>query len=88
MPNGSEGRFWVAPGVDLEKVLGDAQHLMMDGFGDVFASGSEPEFEVVVATEDDFEDDCPICQMMRKRVRNGERIEITKLKASGREEAH
>ena len=32
--------------------------------------------KVRFATEDDFEDDCPICEMMRARVRAGEKIEI------------
>jgi len=32
------------------------------------------------ATEDDFFDDCPICEMMRKRIRSGEKIEIIETK--------
>lgn len=42
---------------------------------------SETELEIVTATEDDLEDDCPLCQMLRQRIRNGEQIDVVKLKA-------
>lgn len=86
--NKSDGLFWTAPGVDLEEVLGKSQHVVIDGESGFFDpsddSGGELEFETVVATEDDFEDDCPICEMMRKRVRKGERIELKRLKQANK----
>jgi hypothetical protein len=39
------------------------------------SSDSDPRF----ATEDDFPDDCPLCEMMREDIRNGAKIEMIEL---------
>lgn len=71
--------IWFSPGFDPSDLEG-AQHVVMDGAPDPLNPFAEPELETVIATEDDFEDDCPLCEMMRDRVRSGEQIEITKVK--------
>lgn len=69
--------------------LGEPQHVVVEGLEDGFDPelDTDPEIEMAIATEDDFEDDCPLCESMRERVRNGERIEIIKMKFPPREEA-
>ena len=63
----------------FEALLGSGHNVIVSEPGDDWEAGAEPQFETVIATEDDFEDDCPICEMMRARVRAGEQIEITKV---------
>lgn len=70
---------WFDPNATPED-FGSAQHVVVEGMPDPLNPFAEPDFETVIATEDDFEDDCPLCEMMRERVRAGERIEIMKVK--------
>ncbi|MBI5310431.1 MAG: hypothetical protein HZB14_05325 [Actinobacteria bacterium] len=75
----AEKDVWFNPNA-IPEDFSSAQHVVVQGMPDPLDPFAEPEYEMVVATEDDFEDDCPLCQMMRDRIRNGERIEIMKVK--------
>ena len=57
-----------------------AEHVVVQGMHPGMKPDAEPEFETGIATEDDFEDNCPLCTMLRERVRNGEEIQITRVK--------
>lgn len=76
---GSATEIWFGPDFD-PSVLDNAEHVMVEGVPDPLNPFAEPDFETVIASEDDFEDDCPLCEMMRERVRAGEQIEIAKIK--------
>lgn len=71
--------IWFNPEFDPAD-MARAQHIVVEGCPDPLNPFDEPQFETTIATEDDFEDDCPLCEMMRERVRSGEEIEIMKVK--------
>ncbi|MBI4898435.1 MAG: hypothetical protein HY827_08735 [Actinobacteria bacterium] len=64
----------------MNQNLRAGEHVVVQGMRPGMDPDAEPEFETGIATEDDFEDDCPLCATMRERVRNGEEIEITRVK--------
>ncbi len=65
----------------IDELLSSNRHVVVeppDDFSEM--EEKEPEIEFAIATEDDFEDDCPLCMELRERVRKGEEIEIVKVR--------
>lgn len=79
----AETAVWSSPEFDPEDLDAGrpvmSRHMMISDVPDPGDPFAEPHCETVIATEDDFEDDCPLCEMMRERVRAGEEIEITRV---------
>lgn len=69
---------WIDP-LAMPQDLASGQHVVVQGAPSPLNPFAEPSFDTVIATEEDFEDDCPLCESMRARVRAGERIEILKV---------
>ena len=50
------------------------------GSPSMLEAASDEDLEIVLATEDDLEDDCPMCLMLRDKIRAGEKVGVLKLR--------
>jgi Zn finger protein HypA/HybF involved in hydrogenase expression len=64
----------------LEELVAANGHVVVEEPTSIHDLDKEPIVERAIATEDDLVDDCPICTEMRDRIRNGEEIEIVKVR--------
>lgn len=58
---------------------GEVRHVVIDQPPGGIPPNKPPKVELTIATEDDFEPGCPCCEPMRKRVADGEQIEIARV---------